>query len=182
MAQAIALCQAGRHAEAEAETETRAVAAPLSRRRDDMYAPLAASIAAPATGAQGRHAEAVIAYDALLPVFGSVFGAEHQQTLKLRSERAQTLSAPARYAECEAECAAVAQAAARGRGPEMSLIVVAARNGLIYALNAQGRHPEAEVLARGALAAHHQRNRFGLVLRLGLARSLNGRRPATRGL
>ncbi|MFC8243713.1 tetratricopeptide repeat protein [Streptomyces chartreusis] len=41
-------------------------------------------------------------------------------------------------------------------------------------LNAQGRHPEAEALAREALAAHRELDRFTVVLRLGLARSLNG--------
>ncbi|CAM5572944.1 hypothetical protein SALBM311S_03344 [Streptomyces alboniger] len=119
------------------------MAAARPRRRDDVHAPLALGIAALATGAQGRHAEAVTAYDALMPVFGRVFGAEHPQTLKLRSDRAQALTALARYAECEAECAAVAEAATRGTRPEMPRIVTAARNGLIYALNAQGRHQEA---------------------------------------
>lgn len=172
MAQAMALYQAGRFAEAEAEA--RAVAVARARPRDDMYAPLALSIAALATGAQGRHAEAATAYDALLPVFGRIYGAEHPQTLKLRSDRAQALSAVARYAECEAECAAVARAATRSTEPEMPLVAAAARNGLIYALNAQGRHPEAEVLAREALADHRVPDRFTLVLRLGLARSLSG--------
>ncbi|WOT38042.1 tetratricopeptide repeat protein [Streptomyces coeruleorubidus] len=172
LAQAIALYEAGRYSEAEAEA--RAVAAARPRRRDDVHPPLALGIAALATGAQGRHAEAVTAYDALMPVFGRIFGAEHPQTLKLRSDRAQALTALARYAECEAECAAVAEAATRGTGPEMPRIVTAARNGLIYALNARGRHPEAETLAREALAAHRAPDRFGLVLRLGLARSLQG--------
>jgi tetratricopeptide (TPR) repeat protein len=49
-----------------------------------------------------------------------------------------------------------------------------AGNGLVFALNAQGRHSEAEALAREALAAHRVPDRFALVLRLGLARSLNG--------
>lgn len=169
----MALYQAGRYAEAEAEA--RAVAAARARPRDNPYAPVALSIAASAAGAQGRHAEALAVYDALLPVFGRIFGAEHWLTLKLRSDRAQqTLSALDRHAECEAECAAVVQAAARGRGPQMPLIAAAGHNGLIYALNAQGRHPEAEALAREALAAHRVPDRFILVLRLGLARSLNG--------
>ncbi|MFG2881806.1 tetratricopeptide repeat protein [Streptomyces sp. NPDC048297] len=172
MAQAAALWQAGRYAEAEAEA--RSVAAARSRRRDDAYGPLASSIAALAMGAQGRHAEAATAYDALLPVFGRVFGAEHPYTLKLRSDRAQALSALDRYAECEAECAAVVRAAARGTGPDMALVGTAARNGQIYALNARGRHPEAEALAREALAGRPAADRFTLVLRLGLARSLNG--------
>lgn len=172
MAQVLALYGAGRFA--EAETEARAVAAARSRSRDDMYAPLALSFAALATGAQGRHAEAATAYDALLPVFGRIFGAEHPQTLKLRSDRAQALSALARHAECEAECAAVARTASRGTGPEMPLIAAAARNGLVYAVNAQGRHPQAEALAREALAAHSVADRLTLVLRLGLVRSLNG--------
>ncbi|MFB6860874.1 tetratricopeptide repeat protein [Streptomyces virginiae] len=56
----------------------------------------------------------------------------------------------------------------------MPLIATAARNGQIYALTALGRHPEAEALAREALSAHRAPDRFTLVLRLGLARSLNG--------
>ncbi|MFE7094371.1 tetratricopeptide repeat protein [Streptomyces erythrochromogenes] len=172
LTQAMALYRAGRHAEAEAEA--RSVAAARSRRRDDAYAPLALGIAALAAGAQGRHADAVATYDALLPTFGRIFGAEHAQTLKLRSDRAQALSSLARYAECEAECAAVARAAARGTGPDMPLVATAARNGQIYALAALGRHPEAEALARETLAAHRAEDRFTLVLRLGLARSLNG--------
>ncbi|MEU0837784.1 tetratricopeptide repeat protein [Streptomyces sp. NPDC005969] len=170
LAEATALYQAGRYAEAEAEA--RAVASFRSWPRED--APQALSIAAAAMGAQGRHAEALVAYDALLPVFGRVFGAEHPQTLRLRSNRAQTLAVLFRHAECEAECADLARAAARGRGPEMPLIAAAAQNGLIYALNGQGRHPEAEALACEALAAHRKPDRFTLVLRLGLARSLNG--------
>ncbi|MFE5563035.1 tetratricopeptide repeat protein [Streptomyces sp. NPDC056544] len=172
LTQATALYQAGRYAEAEAEA--RSVAAARTRSRSDTYAPLALGIAALAAGAQGRHADAVSTYDALLPVAGRIFGAEHPQTLKLRSDRAQALSSLARYAECEAECAAVARIAARGTGPDMPLIATAARNGQIYALTALGRHPEAEALAREALAARRAPDRFTLVLRLGLARSLNG--------
>ncbi|MFB6618766.1 tetratricopeptide repeat protein [Streptomyces sp. NPDC085524] len=172
LAQATALYQEGRYAEAEAEA--RSVAAARSRPRDDMYGPLALGIAALSAGAQGRHDDAFATYDALLPVFGRIFGAEHPQTLKLRSNRAQVLSALARHAECEAECAAVARVAARGAGPDMPLIATAARNGQIFALNALGRHPEAEALACEALAAHRVQDRFTLVLRLGLARSLSG--------
>ncbi|MGW9029408.1 tetratricopeptide repeat protein [Streptomyces sp. NPDC055722] len=172
LARATALYKAGRYAEAEAEA--RAVAAARSRPRDDVFAPLALGMAALATGAQGRHAEACAGYDALLPVFGRIYGAEHPLTLKLRSDRAQTLSALSRHAECEAECAAVARAATRGTAPEMPLIEAAARNGQVYALTAQGRHAEGEALAREALAAHRIPDRLTLVLRLGLARSLNG--------
>ncbi|MFG2985996.1 tetratricopeptide repeat protein [Streptomyces sp. NPDC048258] len=172
MAQATALYRAGRYAEAEAEA--RAVAAARSRSRDDPYAPLALNIVALATGAQGRHAEALAACDAALPVLGRIFGAEHPQTLKLRSDRAQVLTALARHTEAEAECAAVVRAATRGTEPEMALVAAAAGNGLIFALNAQGRHPEAEALACKALAARHVPDRLTLVLRLGLARSLNG--------
>ncbi|MDT0464933.1 alpha/beta hydrolase [Streptomyces gibsoniae] len=96
------------------------------------------------------------------------------QTLRLRSDRAQTLSFLGRHAECEAECAAVARAAAQGREPETVAVEAAARNGQIYALNAQGRHAEAEALARDALAPRGVRDRITLALRLGLARSLNG--------
>ncbi|MFI7407416.1 tetratricopeptide repeat protein [Streptomyces sp. NPDC049627] len=170
VAEAKALYEAGRYA--EAETEARAVA--RSRPRDDEYAAVALNIAALATGAQGRHAEALATYDEALPAFSRIFGGGHWLTLKLRSDRAQQMISLGRHAECEAECAAVAEAAGRGAGPEMSRLAAAARNGLVFALNAQGRHQEAETLAREALAAHHARDRMSLVLRLGLARSLNG--------
>jgi tetratricopeptide (TPR) repeat protein len=170
LAQALALYQAGRYA--EAEVEARAVASARSWPRED--APVALSIAAAATGAQGCHTEALATYDELLPVFGKIFGAHHPQTLTLRSKRAQTLTLLSRHAECEAECVAVVQATARRSGTVMSLITAGAQNGLIYALDGQGRHPEAEALAREALAAPPASGRFALVLRLGLARSLNG--------
>ncbi|MEU3742564.1 hypothetical protein AB0E78_36605 [Streptomyces sp. NPDC032198] len=47
--------------------EARAVA--RSRPRDDEYAAAALNIAAIATGAQGRHAEALATYDEALPAF-----------------------------------------------------------------------------------------------------------------
>ncbi|MFB8754341.1 tetratricopeptide repeat protein [Streptomyces nigra] len=170
VAEAKALYEAGRYVEAEAEA--RAVA--RSRPREDEYTAVALNIAALATGAQGRHADAVATYDEALPVFSGVFGAGHFLTLKLRSDRAQQMVSLGRYAESEAECTAVAEAAARGTGPEMAVLASAARNGLVFALNAQGRHKEAETHAREALAAHAARDRAALVLRLGLARSLNG--------
>ncbi|MGB8941085.1 MAG: tetratricopeptide repeat protein [Streptomyces sp.] len=170
VAGAKALYEAGRYA--EAETEARAVA--RSRPRDDEYAAAALNIAAIATGAQGRHAEALATYDEALPVFSRIFGVDHWLTLKLRSDRAQQMTSLGRYAECEAECAAVAAAASRGAGPEMSLLATAAHNGLVFALNAQERHQEAEALAREALTGHRAPDRASLVLRLGLARSLNG--------
>ncbi|WP_306191266.1 tetratricopeptide repeat protein [Streptomyces sp. MK5] len=168
--EAKALYEAGRYA--EAETEARAVA--RSRPRDDEYAAVALNIAALATGAQGRHAEALATYDEALSAFSRVFGADHWLTLKLRSDRAQQMISLGQHAECEAECAAVAEAAGRGTGPQMSLLAAAARNGLVFALNAQGRHQEAEALAHEALAAHRARDRASLVLRLGLTRSLSG--------
>ncbi|MEU3491135.1 tetratricopeptide repeat protein [Streptomyces massasporeus] len=170
VAGAKALYGGGRYAEAEAEA--RAVA--RSRPRDDEYAAVALNIAALATGAQGRHAEALATYDEALPAFSRIFGADHWLTLKLRSDRAQQMISLGQYTECEAECAAVAEAAGRGTGPEMSFLAAAARNGLVFALNAQGRHQEAEAVAREALAAHRERDRGSVVLRLGLARSLNG--------
>ncbi|MFD4478267.1 hypothetical protein ACFWPU_19435 [Streptomyces sp. NPDC058471] len=50
-----------------AVVEARAVA--RSRPRDDEYAAAALNIAAIATGAQGRHAEALATYDEALPAF-----------------------------------------------------------------------------------------------------------------
>lgn len=170
VAEAKALYEAGRYAEAEAQA--RAVA--RSRPRDDEYAAVALNIAALATGARGRHAEALATYDEALSAFGRIFGSDRWPTLKLRSDRAQQMISLGQYAECEAECAAVAEAAGRGTGPEMSSLAAAARNGQVFALNAQGRHQEAEALAREALAACRTPDRMSLVLQLGLARSLNG--------
>ncbi|MGW6270107.1 tetratricopeptide repeat protein [Streptomyces sp. NPDC055060] len=170
LSRAVALYEAGRYAEAEAEARTVA----RSRPRDEQYAPLALGIAALATGAQGRHADALATYDEALTAAGGVFGAGHWQTLKLRSDRAQQLTALGRHAECEAESREIARTAARGSGPEAQVVAAAARNALVFALNAQERHPEAEVLARHALADHRAPDRLSLVLRLGLARSLNG--------
>uniref|UniRef100_UPI00215D6AAD tetratricopeptide repeat protein n=1 Tax=Streptomyces sp. WELS2 TaxID=2749435 RepID=UPI00215D6AAD len=117
LSRARALYQSGRYAEAEAEASAVARSLPP----DDGDLPQALTIAALSIGAQGRHAEAVAAYDEALPVFGRVFGAGHWQTLKLRSDRAQQLAALGRHAECEAEGAAVVRAANRGAGPEMRL-------------------------------------------------------------
>lgn len=171
LARARALYSEGRYAEAEAEA--RGLAEPPFQLPDAGRAPLAMSMVALAMSAQGRHVEALATCDALLPVFGKVFGAEHEQTLVLRSNRAQTLSALGRYVECEEECAAVARTAARGVWPHRVSIQAAARNGQIYALNAQSRHEEAESLAREALAPVVP-HRIAVALRLGLARSLNG--------
>ncbi|OIJ69140.1 tetratricopeptide repeat protein [Streptomyces mangrovisoli] len=171
LAEASALFKVGRFA--DAENEARRVAA-MQPERHNHYAPMALSVAAMAMGAQGRHDEAVTAYDELLPVFGRIYGAEHWLTLKLRSDRAQTLAALGRYVECEAECGAVFRTAARTSGEQAPLLVASARNGLIFAVNGQGRHQEAERLAREALAEHETPDRFRLVLLLGLARALNG--------
>ncbi|MFD1657482.1 tetratricopeptide repeat protein [Streptomyces caeni] len=119
--QALALYRAGCYAEAEAEA--RAVASVRAWPREQ--APLALSIAAMAAYGQGRHAEALATYDELLPVFGRIFGAAHPQTLALRSNRARTLSALSRHAECEAECAAVTRAVARRGGSVMRDIAAA---------------------------------------------------------
>jgi tetratricopeptide (TPR) repeat protein len=170
--QVVTLYKAGHYA--AAESTARAVAESRSWARDDQYALLAWSLVAVATGAQGRHADAVALFDGLLPDFARVFGAEGARTLKLRSDRAQELTRLGRHAECEAECAAVARSAGRGSAPQMALVVFAARNGLVFALNAQGRYQEAEATAREALAAQPAQGRITLPLRLGLARSLNG--------
>ncbi len=170
MDEAKALYEARRYAEAEAAS--RAVA--RSRPPDDEYAAVALNIAALATGAQGRHAESLATYDEALTAFSQTFGADHWLTLKLRSDRAQQRISLGQHAECEAECRAVIEAAGPGTGPEWSQLTAAARNGLAFALNAQGRHQEAEALARESLAAYPERDRGALVLRLGLARSLNG--------
>jgi tetratricopeptide (TPR) repeat protein len=170
LARATALHQEGRYAEAEAEA--RAVAA--ARHTPSEVAAMALSLAAVAVNAQGRHAEALALYDDLVPAFGKAFGARHEQTLILRSNRAQVLTALARHAEAETECADVAATAARGKGQEMPNIAAAARNGLVYALNGQGRHKEAEAAVREALAAPPGPVRLTVVLTIGLARSLNG--------
>ncbi|MDX2389472.1 MULTISPECIES: tetratricopeptide repeat protein [unclassified Streptomyces] len=171
-AQTAVLYRAGRYAEAEAEA--RSVAAGPFRPRHAHYGPLAMGIAAVTVGAQGRHADAVTMFDELLPAFVRDYGSEHRYTLKLRSDRAQELAALGLYGECEAECAAVAQLADRGTGPDMQFIAAGARNGQVHALAALGRHVEAEVLVRLVLATHFEPDPLRLVLRLALADSLSG--------
>ncbi|MFJ8886099.1 tetratricopeptide repeat protein [Streptomyces sp. NPDC102402] len=170
VSRARALHQAGRYAEAEAE----AGVAVRSLQRDDPDVALALTVAALAVAAQGRPAEALATYDEALLVAGRIFGADHWQTLKLRSDRAQQLPALGRYAECEAECAAVVRAATHGTGTEMRLTAAAAGNGMAFALNSQGRHVEAEAIAREALSTLREPDRLVLALRIGLARALNG--------
>lgn len=170
VAEAKALLMAGRYAEAEAEA--RAVA--RSRPRDDAYAAVALHFAALATGAQGRNEEALVTYDEALLAYSQIFGGDQWLTLRVRSDRAQHLTSLGRYAECEAECAAIAEAMRGGTGPETNLLAAAARSGLAFALSAQGRHEEAEAIAREALAALPESDPPSLVLRLNLARSLNG--------
>nr|WP_286169696.1 tetratricopeptide repeat protein [Actinospica acidiphila] len=165
--------RAGRHA--DAEKEARAVAASRSRRRNDKWAPVALGVAAIAAGAQGRHTEALTLHDEAVTLFATILGEAHPQTLKARSDRAQQLASLGRHAECEAECAEVVSAAARSTEPEAAHVALAARNGQVFALTELGRHQEAEALAREALdAAQGMPERFHLVLRLNLARSLNG--------
>ncbi|SEN46687.1 hypothetical protein SAMN05216267_1005249 [Actinacidiphila rubida] len=139
----------------------------------------ALSLTAAAVNAQGRHVEALAVFDEAVPFFEKVFGAKSAETLALRCNRGQVLAVLSRHTECERECADVARTAAQGRSPAMSLIVTAAQNGVVYALNGQGRHREAEALARDTLAGPVRPGRAGvdrlaLVLLLGLARSLNG--------
>ncbi|MEV7614598.1 tetratricopeptide repeat protein [Streptomyces sp. NPDC089799] len=174
LAQATVLYQAGRFA--EAETEARSMAAALERAGDDPFIPLLMSIVGLAVGAQGRHTEAVATYDAQLPLFGRTFGVEHPLTLKLRADRAQALNMLGRHAECEAECAALIETAARNASPEMAGVAMAAVYGRVQALNALGRYPEAEALARELLATLPDPDRFTLLLRLGLAVSLNAQK------
>lgn len=181
LAEATALYQAGRYPEAEAEALAVASTRSWPPSPD---AHLARGLATQAVSAQGRRTEALRAYDELLLVFRGVFGVEHPRTLILRINRAQTLAALARYGECETECASVVRVTERasvvrvtalGEGPElMPAIRAAARSGLIHALNGQGRHKEAEALAREALGVQPGTELLALALRVGLARSLTG--------
>ncbi|MCX5409861.1 tetratricopeptide repeat protein [Streptomyces sp. NBC_00335] len=100
----------------------------------------------------------------------------------MRSDRARELGALGRYGECEAECAAVAQLADRGTGPDLQFIAAVARTGQVAALSELGRHQEAEVLARQVLATHHEPDRLRLLLRLNLAGTLSGQGRYTEAL
>ncbi|NEC69050.1 tetratricopeptide repeat protein [Streptomyces sp. SID9727] len=156
---------------AEAEKAARAVVR-SSRSGEELV--VARTVAALSAGAQGRHTEAVSEYEEAFAVSQEFYGAEHWQTLKLRSDRAQQLAAAGRYAESQAECEAVVRAAAGTTDEDMRLVTAAATNGLVYALNAQGEHVRAEALARDALAEPGETHPVRVTLQLGLARSLNG--------
>ncbi|MFI5532096.1 tetratricopeptide repeat protein [Kitasatospora sp. NPDC051853] len=173
---ATALYHAGRYAEAEAEA--RAIAeAPRTGPEDMVFGLLALEIVALAASAQGRHTEALGILDEVRPPFEELIGPEHMLALKLRADRAQVLTTLDRYAEAESECAAVAHLAERqieaGAEPEMQLLRLNARSGQLHALTALGLHPEAEAVARQAIASHHEDDQISLILRLGLCRSLN---------
>ncbi|MEW1890555.1 tetratricopeptide repeat protein [Streptomyces sp. IBSBF 3010] len=156
---------------AEAEKEGRAlIRSPLSERE----LVVAWTVIAISVGAQGRHTEAVSAYEEALAVSRAFYGAEHWQTLKLRSDRAQQLVATGRHAECQAECEAVVRAAAGAADEDKRLVAVAATNGLVHVFNKQGKHVKAEALARDALADPSATPSFRQILQLGLVRSLNG--------
>ncbi|WP_406281924.1 tetratricopeptide repeat protein [Streptomyces sp. NBC_00209] len=164
------LHQAGRYAEAEAQA--RAVARSRPDARGELL--VALTLVTVATGAQGRHAEAVTAYDEALSFCRESFGPDHLQTLKLRSDRAQQLASLGRYAESETETEEIVRATADATDEDTRLVAAAATNGLAYALNAQGHHVRAEALARDALTRMTETHRVRLVLQLALARSLNG--------
>ncbi|MFJ8164262.1 tetratricopeptide repeat protein [Streptomyces sp. NPDC096136] len=170
-ARATALYQAGRYAEAEAEA--RSVAAARAPLHDDPFGPLALGIAGLAAIAQGHHAEALDTFDALLPDFGRVFGAQHPMTLKLRTDRAQALNLLGRHDACEAECLDVMRTASLSATPETPFIVMAALNGRIAALNALGDHPAVEGLAREFLATPREPDQPTLIVLLSLALSLH---------
>ncbi|GAA2970856.1 hypothetical protein JCM13580A_07770 [Streptomyces drozdowiczii] len=163
------LYHAGQYAEAEKEGRA-LIRSPLS----ESELVVAWTVVAISVGAQGRHAEAVSAYEEALAVSHDFYGAEHWQTLKLRSDRAQQLAAGGRHAECEAECEAVVRAVAGAADEDKRLVALAATNGLVYALNKRGQHVKAEGLARDALATPGETHRGHVTLQLGLARSLNG--------
>ncbi|MGW4652268.1 tetratricopeptide repeat protein [Kitasatospora sp. NPDC004289] len=177
---ATALYHAGRYAEAEAEARALAEA-PRIEPEDFVFGPLALEIVALAASAQGRHTEALGILDEVRPLIAELIGPEHMLTLKLRADRAQVLTMLDRFAEAESECAAVAHLAERqieaeaeaGAEPEMQLLRLNARSGQLHALTALGLHPEAEAVARQAIASHREDDQIALILRLGLCRSLN---------
>ncbi|WP_327355082.1 tetratricopeptide repeat protein [Streptomyces sp. NBC_01304] len=163
---------AGRYAECE-ET-ARALAADRAHLRGDHLALAALSHAAQAVSAQGGHAEALRQQDELLPYFIRIHGQEHPLTLKLRSDRAQTLGYLARYEESEAESRSLIALAGQGKEPSHRMLSLSARNALSYAQSGSSRFTEAETTAREALAGAQGEDRFTSVLRLALIRALNG--------
>ncbi|OKJ74834.1 tetratricopeptide repeat protein [Streptomyces sp. CB02460] len=163
------LFHAGQYAQAEKEGRA-LIRSPLSG--EELV--VARTVIAISTGAQGRHTEAVSEYEEALAASHEFYGAEHWQTLKLRSDRAQQLAAGGRHAECVAECEAVVRATAGATDEDTRLVAAAATNGLVYALNKLGQHMKAEALAREALTEPAATPHVRHVLQLGLARSLNG--------
>lgn len=81
------LYHAGQYAEAEKEGRA-LIRSPLSERE----LVVAWTVVAISVGSQGRPTEAVSAYEEALAVSHDFYGAEHWQTLKLRSDRAQQLA------------------------------------------------------------------------------------------
>ncbi|MET9558266.1 tetratricopeptide repeat protein [Streptomyces sp. NPDC006645] len=138
----------------EAETEARALAA-ASRARDGdpgLVPWLARSLAAGAGIAHGRGAELLPELETLITELEQTAGTNRQLLLAVRSNRAAVLVQQDRYAEAETEALDILRGTTRlAHLTEMWRIEQNALTNLAGALNGQGRHEEAEAIARGHL-------------------------------
>ncbi|WP_438296134.1 tetratricopeptide repeat protein [Streptomyces sp. HUAS TT7] len=171
------LLRAGRAEEAETRARTFQGAARRAPGRGDPGrgdpANVAASLlAARAVLAQGRPAQALSELDGLLAELAEPPSMRHYATsLAVRVNRAQALCHLKRPGEAESECRDVLNALARIAQHSVE-VELAALHCLVHALNGQGRHQEAEAVARGALP--RAEGDAVMALSCSLVRSLNG--------
>ncbi|WP_189969945.1 tetratricopeptide repeat protein [Streptomyces violascens] len=166
------LLRAGCAEEAEARARTFQGAARRAPGRGDLTNVTASLLAARAVLAQGRAAQALSELDGLLAEPAEPPSMRHYVTsLAVRVNRAQALCHLERPGEAETECRDVLNALARITQHSVK-VELAALHCLVHALNGQGRHPEAETVARGALP--RAEGDAVMALSCSLVRSLNG--------
>ncbi|MGE7437983.1 tetratricopeptide repeat protein [Kitasatospora sp. NPDC001175] len=173
VARARVLLAQGRHRHSEEEAAK--VMAARGDRPSDLTYLSARGAHAHALGNQGRHAEAVEEFAALSRAWYKMGRAGQPLVVKARSDRAQHLIYLGRYEAAEAECRALTELAGP-KGVNRPRARLAAGIGLVVALAHLDRFEEGEAVAREAIAQAPAEldGHFHAVLRLGLARCLNG--------
>lgn len=146
------LLEAGEFEQAEAEARALA-ASPRARGGDPgLVSWLARSLAAGAAIAHGRGAELLPEVETLITELERTAGADRQLLLAVRSNRAAVLVQQDRYTEAEAEALDILRGTTRiAHLTRMWRVELSALTNLAAALNGQGRHEEAEAIARGNL-------------------------------
>ena len=167
------LFEGGRYEEAEAGAKALAAAARRGWGRSRAVEWLARAMCAAAALAHGRGVGVLVELDILIAELEQTVGPDRALLLGVRSNRALVLIRQERYAEAEAEADDILRAVTRlAHLTEVWSIELATLDRLAVALCGQGRHEEAEAIARGNLP--RAEGDTAAALRCVLVRSLNG--------